>query len=148
MKKATVRNLASVILLLTGALMLVFGAKVIFSIPKFSEAFRLATTKLPETFTELYFENHSNLPSTIERQKIYTFSFTVRNLENRDMTYPYEVYVLRGDTREVVDQGVLSVRNNENVTITESIGPLKKTRKKVVVELTQKKQIISFWMIE
>src|SRR5258708_5353987 len=62
--------------------------------PSIRQTILLATTVQPETFTELYFDNHTTLPATTVPNKSYSFAFTIRNLENKDMTYPYQV-VLR-----------------------------------------------------
>lgn len=106
----------------------------------------LATTRIPESFTELYFENHINLPTQIESGKYYTYEFTIHNLENRDMEYPYTVYLERGDNQTAIDQGIVEVKKDEYKTVENKVGPLKSLRTKVVVELTDKNQIISFWM--
>ena len=49
------------------------------------------TTKKSESFTELYFENHQNLPKSIELGKNYEFYFTINNLENKPFNYNYQV---------------------------------------------------------
>lgn len=114
--------------------------------PKLKEVIVMATTRIPETFTELYFENHINLPKTIERRKEYSFTFTIHNLENKDMDYPYIVYLQRDDQKTIIDSGNVFVKNNEFISIEKTAGPLKNLRSKIVVELTNKNQIISFWM--
>lgn len=114
--------------------------------PKLKEAIVLATTRIPETFTELYFEDHINLPKTIEKGKEYQYKFTIHNLENKDMDYPYTVSLQRDDKKTVIDSGSVFLKNNEYKTIEMSVGPLKKVRLKVVIELVNKNQFISFWM--
>jgi len=50
----------------------------------------LFLTKPPEeSFTELYFNNHQNLPEYVELGKQYNYSFTISNLENKDTQYNY-----------------------------------------------------------
>lgn len=106
----------------------------------------LATTQIPETFTELYFENHTQLPGTITRWQKYLFSFTIHNLEYQDVDYPYSVYLQRGDEKTTLSQGVVSLKKDEYKTIEQTVGPFKDLRSKIVVELTNKNQIISFWL--
>jgi len=81
--------------------------------PSIKEAIALATTHKPETFTELYFENHIDLPKTINRWQQYSFTFTIHNLEYKDMDYRYVVYLERDN-----EKTTLSLTNNnlgENV---------------------------------
>lgn len=51
----------------------------------------LLTRPAPESFTELYFNNHLSLPEYVEENTQYNFSFSINNLENRDMGYDYVV---------------------------------------------------------
>lgn len=45
----------------------------------------------PESFTELYFNDHKALPSFVEDDERYNFSFSIVNHENQDMKYNYTV---------------------------------------------------------
>lgn len=54
----------------------------------------------PERFTELYLENHADLPRSVVAGQIVPFSFTVHNLEGKTMEYPYEVYALAQNESE------------------------------------------------
>ena len=114
--------------------------------PNIKNAITLAATHQPEVFTELYFEDHANLPKLIRDGEQYRFSFTVHNLENRDAIYPYTVYIQRGNIKVVVDQGIITIKNNDFKSVQETIGPLSPFRKEVVVNLTGLNQSISFWM--
>lgn len=115
--------------------------------PSIKEAIRLATTIQPETFTELYFENHEQLPNKIVGWNKYIFSFTIHNLEDKDMEYPYSVYTVR-DGKKVITyhEDKVTIKKGEYKTITETIKALKPLDTKVVVELTDKNQQISFLM--
>lgn len=114
--------------------------------PSLKEAIALATTVKPETFTELYFENHVNLPKDIKRFEQYKFTFTIHNLENKDMDYLYIVYLQRDDEKTIIYKDRVYVKNNEFKSIEKTIGPLKNLRSKIVVELVDKNQKISFWI--
>lgn len=51
----------------------------------------------PERLTELYFTDHTNLPTTYEPDETQIVKFTVRNLEYRTTDYTYVVGVLNDD---------------------------------------------------
>lgn len=111
----------------------------------------------PEYFTELYFENHNNLPTKLAypgqydwynnpTSNLYSFSFTVHNLENKDMNYSYEIYSVE-QKKSVIDTGEIFVKSNQSETITEHFTyPVYHDRMKVVVSLPKKNQEISFWI--
>ena len=115
--------------------------------PSIKEAIKMATTVQPETFTELYFENHTQLPNKIIGWNKYTFSFTIHNLEDKDMEYPYSIYTVR-DGKKVITyhEDKIIIKKGEYKTIIETINALKPLDTKVVVDLTDKNQQISFLM--
>lgn len=130
-------------------ILLVIGVFQFVKIPSsVKEAFALATTKKPETFTELYFEDHTNLPKTIKLYEFYSFDFTVHSLEYKDTDYSYIVYLQRENQKIILDQGKFNLKNNEYKSIKEDFGPLKHLRAKIVVELVNKNQQIAFWIGE
>lgn len=101
----------------------------------------------PETFTELYFTDHLHLPSTIYPNQKQVFKVTIHNLENKDMKYPYEVYIDTKGSKQLLDQNSIFLKNNAYKTITENfilINPA--TRSAVVVNLINKNQSIDFWI--
>ena len=103
------------------------------------------TTVKPQAFTELYFADSANLPQVIKANQKYNFSFTIHNLEQKTIRYTYEV--LSGNT--VLDQKSVNLQNGENKIIPENIGPFKKTRTEIIVEIINPintNQSISFWM--
>ena len=118
-------------------------------VPSSKEAFLLATTVKPESFTELYFEDHLSLPSEVTLFKENHFKFTIHNLENKDMEYPYEVYIEENEKKQSIDKRHVLIKDNEskkipvNFTIT-----MPMQRAKVVVNLINKNQQIHFWMGE
>jgi len=118
-------------------------------VPSVKEAVILATTVKPETFTELYFEDHLSLPNKVVIFKENNFKFTIHNLENKDMAYIYEVYIDVNREKQMIDKNSVLVKNNEYKTITEDFtitAPMQ--RVKVVVNLIGKNQQIHFWMGE
>ena len=117
--------------------------------PSVKEALILATTVKPETFTELYFEDHLSLPNKVTLFKENNFKFTIHNLENKDMEYPYEVYIDVNREKQMIDKSSVLIKNNEYKTISEAFAitvPIQ--RAKVVVNLISKNQQIHFWMGE
>lgn len=53
---------------------------------------KLNLIPITETFTELYFDDYSKLPTKSVAGEAINFNFTIHNLEGRDITYPYTVY--------------------------------------------------------
>ncbi|MBI5122785.1 hypothetical protein HZA75_02890 [Candidatus Roizmanbacteria bacterium] len=109
----------------------------------------------PEKFTELYFEDNTHLPIKINKDllnkpiaDLYSFRFTIHNLENKDMKYTYAVYLL--DPEKIIfDQGEINIKINESKTIDEKFYmPSIYPRTKVVVNLVDQNQLIFFWMKE
>ena len=54
-------------------------------------------TPRPERLTELYFTDHTNLPSTYSVGEKQTVDFTIHNLEYRDAEYSYVITVSSED---------------------------------------------------
>ncbi|HWA51823.1 MAG TPA: hypothetical protein VG895_02095 [Patescibacteria group bacterium] len=124
-------------------ILLVGFVRVINSVPAIKNALVMATTHQPERFTELYFENHTSL-------SINSFEFTVHNLEDREMTYPYEVYVQSSDAKQqqMIDKGEFILKQGDYKTISESFVPgysFIGQKADVIVNLVNKDQKISFW---
>ena len=123
--------------------------QVVNNISGVKDAITLATTRKPETFTELYFENHNNLPKTFERGKKYTFRFTIHNLEYQDMNYSYEINAIEGKEKFFIASGSVRLEQDEAKTIEESFSSDKNYKRvKIEVRLIEKDQAIDFWMGE
>jgi len=136
-------------LLLLVVWFIVVGFLVVECVPSLKEALILATTVKPETFTELYFEEHLSLPNKVTLFKENNFKFTIHNLENKDMEYPYEVYIEVNGERQSIDKNSVLIKNNEYETISEDFTiTVPMQRVKVVVNLINKNQQIHFWMGE
>ncbi len=107
----------------------------------------LATTVKPETYTELYFENHLNLPGKIELNRNYPFKFTIHNLENKDVVYVYEVYIVVNGEKRIIDEASVFVKSGDYRTIEEIYVTRRPTaRGKIIVNLINKNQQIDFWI--
>jgi hypothetical protein len=148
-EKINYKLIMNIRLLLLVVWFIVIGFIVVECVPSPKEALILATTVKPETFTELYFEDHLSLPNKVTLFKENNFKFTIHNLENKDMEYPYEVYIDVNKEKQMIDKKSVLIKNNEYKTISEAftiIVPIQ--RAKVVVNLISKNQQIHFWMGE
>lgn len=115
----------------------------------YPELYALNIIPKPETFTELYFEDHENLPIEVLPQQSYVFSFTIHNVEYRNMTYPYQTYLLTNNKKTLLQEGNVSLGQNQRKTIqvqisSESAFP----KSQIIVDLPKKKQSIDFWVNE
>ncbi|MCL5072428.1 MAG: hypothetical protein M1308_16285 [Actinobacteria bacterium] len=114
-------------------------------VPSIKEAIILATTVKPETFTELYFENHSSLPKKVILFKESNFKFVIHNLEDKDMEYAVEVYIDTDNGKYVIDKKTILIKKNEYKTIAEYFTvTIPSQEAKVVVNLINKNQQIDF----
>ena len=150
-KKRNYKLIVKVELLILALLFAVGLYQVYQYVPGVKEAVTLATTVKPETFTELYFENHLQLPANISYNQENKFAFTVHNLEYKTITYPYEVYIKCSDVgclgeKQIIDEGKITLKHDEYKTIPESFTLTTPTgRIEVVTNLINKNQQIDFW---
>ena len=70
----------------------------------------------PEPFTELYFNNSTDLPGFVTSGQKITFMFTVHNVEGKDMVYPYRVYARIGSSTVSIADRTISLRDDEATT--------------------------------
>jgi hypothetical protein len=146
-KNIIYRLILSIVLIFAAACLVLVFFQISKYVPSVKEAFFLAAHPKQETLTELYFENHLSLPEKFILSKEYNFKFTIHNLENKDMEYPYEVYIDMGGKKQMIDKSSVLIKNNEykiikiNFTITIPVE-----RFKIVVGLIKKDQQIDFWM--
>lgn len=85
--------------------------------------FLLVLTQIPlgiEPLTELYFENHTELPKHIFLNQPYNFSFTVNNLEYQDMKYNYNISIKYPNKTYELDSGEIFLSDNESKTTYEA----------------------------
>lgn len=102
---------------------------------------------IPETYTELYFEDHTALPKKTTAGQITTFSFTIHNMEGVTTTYPYEVYFKYTQLgwKVLFEEGSVTLDPGESTTITTShMWRSSELQGKVVVELLGFDQYIDF----
>lgn len=112
-----------------------------------------ALTPQQEQFTELFFENHGQLPKKIELGKTYPITFTIHNREHETTIYTYEVsFAADGheqETKTVIDRNTAVLKHDESKTI-ESLVTVQEPfmRGKITVELVELKQKIHVWVEE
>jgi len=75
-----------------------------------------------EPLTEVYFENHTQLPSTIELGKTYNYSFTIHNLEHQKMRYTYSIdmYDEKGNLTDNLRTDEIILNHDDSYTIQNS----------------------------
>jgi|GEM_PF-838474 len=109
-----------------------------------------ALTPKPETFTELYFDDHLTLPKTVIEGQPHQFSFTIHNLEGKNVNYPIEVMAINeaSPSSVVLSSEAVVVANQESkaVPITYVLPTGFGERVKVQVLLKNLNQSIHFWV--
>jgi len=72
-----------------------------------------------EPLTELYFENHTELPKTLKIGEECRFAFTIHNLEYIDMNYTYEITAEYRNEKRVINTDNVFLADNESKMINE-----------------------------
>lgn len=98
-----------------------------------------------ETFTEIYFEDHENLPRYTNSNNEYRFKFTINNLENQDFLYRYKISIFQ-DKEEIIEENNVLIKNGESKTLEKSFKADIKDRAKIQLTLVNKDQEIHFWI--
>jgi len=93
-----------------------------------------------EPLTELYFEEHTELPKLAFLDKAYGFTFTVNNLEYTPMEYEYIINVYDEEENLLfeIERGNINLENNQSITIDSEVSfdePFE--RAKVNIELNK-----------
>jgi len=110
------------------------------------------TTKTSESFTELYFEDHQNLPNQIQLGKGYPFQFSIHNLENEQFEYNYKISIeyYKSDKlqkTETLLQDTITLEHDQSATIPYTLILEDSFESaKIVVETND--QEIHFWVEE
>jgi hypothetical protein len=106
-----------------------------------------ATTHQPERFTELYFTDPTNLPSTATPGQDIPVKFVMHNMEYQSMTYTYCVRITGGSDDTCPAQYHITLQQNETQAITANVVvPAGTGRSEVNVDLLSKHQSIHFWL--
>ena len=147
--RITMRQIFRLVPLLVGVVVVV-GTLIFFNLNKASVYNELAALDLipkPERLTELYFNNNTNLPDAVTGNQVVSFAFVIHNLEATDYRYTYDVSMNANGVRLVVDSGTILVRDNQYYVKDEKLYLINvHERREVVIELTNKRQSIDFWV--
>lgn len=101
----------------------------------------------PETFTELYFEDHQELPKSLIGTDEAKFKFTVHNLEYKPYTYNYEVESISTESSKLLDSGTFTLEHDAFKTVSEIVSANEATiESKININLKNKNQSIHFWV--
>jgi hypothetical protein len=111
-----------------------------------SNAIYLATHKVEQNFTELYFKNPSQLPTTSVSGKTLKFEFEIRNAGNTNIDYEYYVYSQIGDEKLKIQNDRVQVKQYQVITISVETKIDSPKRQKIVVQLINDNQEISYWI--
>jgi len=139
---------ARVIIYIDIIIILILGGALLFNNPTVRQTWVLATTIQPERFTELYFENHTELPKFATKDESYEFKFTIHNLEHQTKQYKYEISITDDkEDKQILKVKTLTLKHDEFATIPIYFKLLKQVDKaRVVVKLVNKDQEIAFWI--
>lgn len=110
-----------------------------------------ALTPQPERFTELYFENHTQLPKKVQLGSQQEFVFTVINREHERFIYQYQAFISlqnhNSEQKISIKEGDIILKHNERATIPVPFTLTDSAEKvKMTVELINKRQPIHFWI--
>lgn len=93
-----------------------------------------------EPLTELYFNDVESLPESTARP--LTFSFTIHNMEGKDMIYPYVVSAEFADgSATVLDRNTIPIAEGDAVRIPETLRLDVSGKARIIVELSAKQHI-------
>jgi hypothetical protein len=93
-----------------------------------------------EPLTEVYFENHTSLPSSVALHEMYNYSFAIHNLEYQRMRYVYSVDAFNesGELLYNMDSGEFVLGMDEQVIVDESFRLVEDfNRTKIQVNVTK-----------
>jgi hypothetical protein len=113
--------------------------------PNAIEATNLATTRQPEHYTELYFNNVQYLPRATKPRQLASFSYHVKNHEATEKSYTAIVTLTENGTTRILERNEFKLQSSgyENVSV-RYITPLKKTNFTITVSLPELGQNIHF----
>lgn len=136
--------------LFVGVIVVVVGILIFFNFDRASINNQLALLDLipqPEKLTELYFDNPTTLPASLPNNHIVSFTFSIHNVETTDYQYSYTVSVDANGSRHIMDSGKVLVKDNRFYTKSEAFKLTNShSRQDVIVEITNKRQSIDFWI--
>ena len=107
------------------------------------------TPQQAESVTELYFEDHTQLPQRYKPGDKQDIRFTVRNTGQNSNNYRYEIFQqdALGGNSHTLKTGEMSVQGNTSQTETAMITYVDAGKASTIsIRLIQENQLIRFWM--
>ncbi|MEI8343966.1 MAG: hypothetical protein WCF93_03395 [Candidatus Moraniibacteriota bacterium] len=100
----------------------------------------------PECFTELYFNDHINLPKQLSPGEKISFSFVIHNLEGASKDYPYVVYFKSKDGQfKNIEEKTVTLADGEVRAIDESyVSESLENQGGIYIKLKDQQQEIHF----
>lgn len=99
-----------------------------------------------ETFTELYINDHTELPVFLAEDTVATASFTIRNNEFKQEEYDYVVSQTLTE-KKIIASGSVTLKHNESIKIpVEFTVATTEAKTRIAFELPEKSQFIHFWV--
>ncbi len=112
---------------------------------KIPQTLRLATTKQPSPFSELYFAEPSKLPKTLTPGQMAELSFVITNHEAAARKYRYQVLIIKSGTVVAQTEGEVTLRDGQSSRQLGTIpAAVAGEHLQVVVRLPEKNQEIRF----
>jgi hypothetical protein len=113
-----------------------------------SKALTDALSHQPEKYTELFFTNANDLPTTISEGQILPIYFTIHNVESETTTYTYSiVFTSSTGGTTLLTSGLLTLGSNGSSNLVRSISlPAFSGRGEVGVVLKNQPETIHFWV--
>lgn len=99
----------------------------------------------PEPLSELYFEDHINLPKNFQPGVPQTLRFTIHNIEYKPMKYTVDVSARIGDKLTPIQSGTVLLAHNAFETLKQDVTLTEATRTAVLISLDSG-QKIQVWM--
>lgn len=104
-----------------------------------------ATTKQPERFTELSFEDPQHLPKTVAAGQPASFKYRIVNHEAADVTYHTRITIVENGRLRVLEQSRVLVPNGGNTTLSVSFATAKSdTSLELIVDLIDQGESLHF----
>jgi hypothetical protein len=104
-----------------------------------------SVARQPTAYTELYFTDHTNLPSFLSTSYANDFAFTIGNHQGRALSYPYVVTAGSGQGTTLVASGKVQVDSGRLVSTSVSfLAPAPATQYVITVQLSGRPEMIHF----
>jgi len=99
----------------------------------------------PARYSEIFFANLADVPRRLTPGAARKIPFVIVNREGRAVTYAYSVVVAVAGTRDVVERGQVTVRDNEKAVLIARVVPrLANAFYSVTIKLDKTTEFIEF----